>query len=152
MAAVLAAGADGVRLGTRFVAAVEAGAHPEYVERLVQAEAQDTVLTGVFKGGWPDAPHRVLRASVEAALACKDDVIAEGMESGESFQVRRLHSVAPRNSMRGNIAAMPNWAGESVGGVKRLQPAADIVSELAEEAERLLSRASRGADERTLIR
>ena len=35
---------------------------------------------------------------------------------------------------------MPHWAGESVGGVKRLQPAAEIVRELAGEAERLLRR------------
>lgn len=31
----------------------------------------------------------------------------------------------------------PLWAGESVGAVKRIQPAAEIVEELAAEAERL---------------
>ena len=41
---------------------------------------------------------------------------------------------------RGAVAAMPQWAGESVGGVTRVQPAAEIVRELAEEAERLLRR------------
>jgi hypothetical protein len=35
---------------------------------------------------------------------------------------------------------MALWAGESVSGVKRVQPAAEIVGELAEEAERLLQR------------
>jgi nitronate monooxygenase len=40
----------------------------------------------------------------------------------------------------GEIEAMSLWAGESVGGVKRVQPAADIVMELAEEAETLLRR------------
>ena len=35
---------------------------------------------------------------------------------------------------------MPLWAGESVGGVTRVQPAAEIVREVAEEAERLLRR------------
>ena len=137
MAAALAAGADGVRVGTRFVASVEAGAHPEYVEALFRATAEDTVLTETFGANWPNAPHRVLRSSVEAVLACKDDVIAEGVdeESGETFQVRRLYSVSPRKSMRGNIAALPHWAGESVAAVKRLQPAAEIVRELMEEAE-----------------
>jgi len=38
----------------------------------------------------------------------------------------------------GDLAAMPLWAGESVGGVKRLQPAGEIVRELADEAETLL--------------
>jgi NAD(P)H-dependent flavin oxidoreductase YrpB (nitropropane dioxygenase family) len=40
----------------------------------------------------------------------------------------------------GHIEAMSLWAGESVGGVKRIQPAADIVMELVEDAEKLLQR------------
>jgi len=40
----------------------------------------------------------------------------------------------------GTIAAMPHWSGESVRGVTRVQPATEIVRELAEEAERLLRR------------
>jgi nitronate monooxygenase len=40
----------------------------------------------------------------------------------------------------GAIEAMPFWAGESVASVKRVQPAAEIVRKLAEEAERLLRR------------
>ena len=67
MATALAAGADGVRVGTRFVAAAEAAAHPEYVAALIAAEAQDTVYTEAFSVGWPDAPHRVLRSSITAA-------------------------------------------------------------------------------------
>jgi hypothetical protein len=35
---------------------------------------------------------------------------------------------------------MSLWAGESVSGVTRVQPAREIVRELAEEAERLLRR------------
>ena len=56
MAAALAAGADGVRVGTRFVAATETASHPEYVAALIAAEAHDTVWTETFSGGWPDAP------------------------------------------------------------------------------------------------
>src|SRR2546428_9641771 len=41
MAAALAAGASAVRVGTRFVAAEEAGTHPAYVDRLIAAEAKD---------------------------------------------------------------------------------------------------------------
>ncbi len=43
MAAALAAGASAVRVGTRFVAPEEADAHPAYVEKLVAAEAKDTL-------------------------------------------------------------------------------------------------------------
>src|SRR5439155_654477 len=43
MAASLAAGAAAVRVGTRFVAATEAEAHPAYLEKLIAAEAKDSV-------------------------------------------------------------------------------------------------------------
>jgi hypothetical protein len=35
---------------------------------------------------------------------------------------------------------MPHWAGESVDGVKKVQPAGEIVGELVDEAEQLLRR------------
>jgi NAD(P)H-dependent flavin oxidoreductase YrpB (nitropropane dioxygenase family) len=56
MAIALAAGADGVRVGTRFVAAAEAAVHPEYVAALIGAEAQDTAYTEAFSVGWPTRP------------------------------------------------------------------------------------------------
>lgn len=52
----LAAGAEAVVVGTRFLMAEESGAHPAYQQRL--AQAQDTILTELFGTGWP-APHRV---------------------------------------------------------------------------------------------
>src|SRR5436853_5485 len=45
MAAALAAGADGVRVGTRFLGAAEFPTHPVYLDGLVRAQAQDTVYT-----------------------------------------------------------------------------------------------------------
>jgi NAD(P)H-dependent flavin oxidoreductase YrpB (nitropropane dioxygenase family) len=142
MAAALAAGADGVRVGTRFVAAEEAGAHPAYVQALIAAEAQDTIYTDMFVGGWPDAPHRCLRASVVAAEAFPSDLVGEGLDrfTGERFPIHRFECLAITETTSGAIAAMSQWAGESVGGVKRVQPAAEIVHELAGEAERLLRR------------
>ncbi|MHB8330350.1 MAG: nitronate monooxygenase, partial [Acidimicrobiales bacterium] len=56
MAAALAAGASAVRVGTRFVAAAESGAHGAYVEALIGAGPEDTVLTTAFSTFWPDAP------------------------------------------------------------------------------------------------
>lgn len=70
-AELLEVGAAGVRVGTRFVAAQESDAHPDYVARLIEASSQDTVLDEVFVNGWPDAPHRVLRSSIEAAQALR---------------------------------------------------------------------------------
>jgi nitronate monooxygenase len=142
MAAAMAAGADGVRVGTRFVAATEAGAHPAYVQNLIAAEAQDTVYTEAFSVGWPDAPHRCLRSSAEAAQAFPGDIVGEGLDrfDGERFTIHRFQALPITETVSGAIDAMSQWAGESVGGVKRVQPAAEIVHELAGDAEQLLRR------------
>jgi nitronate monooxygenase len=136
MAAALAAGADGVRVGTRFVAATETASHPEYVAALIAAEAQDTVYTEAFSGGWPDAPHRVLRSSITAAEAFEGDVVGETTRlDGTRVPVPRFQAFVLDKTTTGTIAAMSLWAGESVGAVKRIQPAAQILRELVEEAE-----------------
>jgi NAD(P)H-dependent flavin oxidoreductase YrpB (nitropropane dioxygenase family) len=142
LAAVLAAGADGARVGTRFVAAEEAGAHPRYVQALIAAGAADTVYTDAFSFGWPDAPHRCLRSCVEAATAFEDDIVGERFVAYDQRRrpVHRFQSLGVTADTTGVIEAMSLWAGESVEGVKRVQPAAEIVGELAEGAETLLHR------------
>ena len=74
VAAALAAGASAVRVGTRFIASAESGAHPDYVRAVLEATAEDSTLTDVFSVGW-DAPHRVLRSCIEAARAFRGDVV-----------------------------------------------------------------------------
>jgi len=56
LAGALNAGASAVRVGTRFVATAESGAHPDYVTALLAAAAGATVRTTAFGEGWPDAP------------------------------------------------------------------------------------------------
>jgi nitronate monooxygenase len=142
MAAALAAGADGVRVGTRFVAAEEAGAHPKYVEALIAARAEDAVYTEAFSATWPDAPHRVLRSCVAAAEAFQGDIVGERDSlDGTRVPVRRFGSSTPDRTTNGAVEAMPFWAGESVGSVRDVQSAGSIVQELADEAESLLRRA-----------
>ena len=72
LAAALVAGADAGRLGTLFIATTESPAHPAYVDALIAARAEDTIVTTAFGDGWPDAPHRVLRSAVEAGTALGD--------------------------------------------------------------------------------
>ena len=62
LARALSLGAQGVSLGTRFVASDEANVHPAYKRRIVESSAADTVYTAdLYNVGWPDAPHRTLR-------------------------------------------------------------------------------------------
>jgi NAD(P)H-dependent flavin oxidoreductase YrpB (nitropropane dioxygenase family) len=140
MAAALAAGADAVRLGTRFVASAESPAHHRYVSALVAAAPEDTVLTESFSGMWPDAPHRVLRSCVAAAEEFHGDVVGEIEVAGQRLPVQRLSVPCPTGEVSGAIEAMALYAGQSVGAIDDVKPAGEIVRELSEGAEGLLRR------------
>ena len=137
----LAMGASGVRMGTRFVATPEANAHPIYLEQLIAARASDAVYTEVFSATWPNAPHRCLRSCIEAANASSDEIVGDRRAlDGSRVPVPRFGAGVTDADTRGNIAAMSLWAGESVGAVSCVQPAAEIVRELALEVDALLER------------
>jgi NAD(P)H-dependent flavin oxidoreductase YrpB (nitropropane dioxygenase family) len=140
MAAAIAAGADAVRVGTRFLAAEEADVHPSYANALIEAGPDDTVLTEAFSVMWPHAPHRVLGSCVAAAEAIDDEVVGEIDHAGGRMPVARLSPPSPGRHATGRVDAMAMYAGQSVSAIERLQPAEAIVRELAEGAERLLKR------------
>jgi NAD(P)H-dependent flavin oxidoreductase YrpB (nitropropane dioxygenase family) len=148
LAAVLAAGAAGAWIGTRFLAAEEAAIHPRYRELLFAACETDTVHTSLFDIGWPDAPHRVLRnATVEAWEASgrpasgtrpgEGDVLAHRPDGGPML---RYQSATPGVGASGDIDALSLWAGQGVGQVRRAQPAAEIVREIVADAEAAIAR------------
>jgi NAD(P)H-dependent flavin oxidoreductase YrpB (nitropropane dioxygenase family) len=138
VAAALAAGADAVRIGTRFVAARESGAHPKYVEALIRANAEDTVLGESFSVMWPNAPHRVLRSAIDAASALAVEIAGQMMTPAGPMPIPRFAVPAPTATTTGHVEAMAMYAGESVGHVREVRPAAEIFRELADGAERLL--------------
>ncbi len=142
LAAALAAGAAGVRVGTRFLAASESTAHPQYVDALLQAKSDDTVLTTAFSDGWPDAPHRVLASCVAAAEQHVGETVGTVVLGDQRVPLPRFNVSPPDNRAEGNIGAMCLYAGESVETLERREPAADIVAELVDTAERLLTEAS----------
>ena len=147
LAAVLASGASGARVGTRFAACAESGAHPSYVKALLAATAADTCLTEVFGVGWPDAPHRVLRSAIAAAEAAPEGVVGAIELGGGTLPIPRYSAIVPSAATTGNIAAMALYAGESVTHVTSVQPAAEILAELVAGAQAHLHRAdlARGA-------
>ncbi len=149
MAAVLAAGAAGARVGTRLLATPESGAHPDYVAALLAADGGATVLTEAFAVGWPDAPHRVLRSALEAAEAFEGEVVGAAGADRQSAPLPRLSARPPSREVTGAVEAMALYAGQGVGQVTRVIPAAQVVAELAEGAERLLRRESKLADPRS---
>ena len=135
VAAAFAAGADAVRIGTRLVAAAEADVHPDYAAALVTAEAADTELTTTFDNMWPDAPHRVLRSSIEAARAGDHEGVGTLTLGGQAVALPRFSPMVPTRAFHGEVGAMPLYAGFSVDAVHEVAPAAAIVAELLAEVE-----------------
>lgn len=143
LAAVLALGAAGAWVGTRFLAASEAAIHPDYRRRVLAAGEADTFYGTLFDRGWPDAPHRALRNSTIEAWERAGRPVS-GSRPGEDDEpasrpdgtaINRYSSSTPTASMGGDIEPLPHWAGQGVGLVTREESAADIVASLVTEAE-----------------
>ena len=143
LARALAAGAQGVSLGTRFVASDEANVHPDYKRRIVESVAVDTVyVADLFDGGWPGAPHRALRNRLvdewEAAgrpprgeRPGEDTPIGRRrLASGELVEWPRYAVGMATPDFDGDLDYAPLWAGESCSVIDEIKPAGDIVRDL----------------------
>ena len=128
----MALGADAVRVGTRFVATTESFAHPDYIDALVAASNDESVLTEAFGVGWPGAPHRVLRSSLDAATATTAEVVGEmSLGPGTATPIPRFGVSSPNRDTTGNVKAMALYAGQGVGSIDRVMGAAEVVAELS---------------------
>ncbi|ODQ95508.1 NAD(P)H-dependent flavin oxidoreductase [Mycolicibacterium holsaticum] len=110
--AALAAGADGVVAGTRFLLTRESRAHPVYQQRILAADK--TFRTTLFGLAWP-APHRVV-ANAATRRWCDDDGRAR---------------LAPRlvNALSSPLARLPDRAAASVMSLQK--PALPLFSPVA---------------------
>jgi nitronate monooxygenase len=142
VASSLALGAAGVWIGTRFLASEEAQIHPAYRNALLKANETDPVYTTLFDGGWPNAPHRVLKNSTFMnwrAAGCppagqrpREGEVAALLEGGKPSLY--YDDAIPFPGLIGDAEAMALYAGQSVGLVSDVKPAATIVREIAEVA------------------
>ncbi|HZT08945.1 MAG TPA: nitronate monooxygenase [Chloroflexota bacterium] len=152
VARALQAGAQGVSLGTRFVASDECHAHPAYKQRIVEGRAEDTVYNSLYDVWWPNAPHRTLRNKTidewEAA-GCppsgsrpgEGTVIGHHSPGGdERIDWPRYAIGCAAPDFDGDIEYAPLWAGTSVSVVNDIKPAGEIVEDLVREAEAALNR------------
>jgi NAD(P)H-dependent flavin oxidoreductase YrpB (nitropropane dioxygenase family) len=147
--AALALGAQAAVLGTRFLASIESRAHPHYKKRLLEADEGDTVRTILFGHGWPNAPHRTLRtAFVQEWLGREargqesrpdEPVVGQTIIGGQAMPVLRFMGFPPNCDASGDIDSMDLLAGQSVGLVREIKPAGQIVHELVEEARQIIA-------------
>jgi nitronate monooxygenase len=143
MAAVLAAGAAGVRIGTALVASEEADFHPDYKRAVVKASSADAAYSDVFAAFWPDAPHRVLTSAIDAVQALDAPTVGAMELGAQRIDVPRAAGAAPVASATGHIEAMALFAGQGVGSITEVRPAATIIRELAAGAQHHLHAATR---------
>ncbi len=149
IAAAMALGASGVWMGTRFVATRESAAHPAYKRAVLEAVETDAVYTHVFDGGWPRAPHRVLRNSTIARSESRVSGAAAGRPGegeviahfADGTPVTRYAADEPLAGMEGEVEAMALYAGQSAALVHDLPSAADLVPGLMDQSREALTNA-----------
>lgn len=149
MAAALMLGADAVWCGSRFLASVEANAHPAYKKKVEQADVGDTVLTSIYGPEWPDQPMRaILNDGLRAALGREAEAIAaaEGEMAGtvdiggSRVPLPRYSAILPMRSFEGDIEQTCLTAGQSAGNIDAILPAREIVRRMTAEAHAALAR------------
>lgn len=135
LAAALMLGAEGVWMGTAFLASPESGYSPNQKRRILETGLSDTILTQVFDIArgmpWPEwIAGRAARNAFtdrwhgrEEALRGRAEDAAAEMESAEASDDADTRAV---------------WAGESVAMVEAVEHAGEIVRRVAAEAERVL--------------
>jgi enoyl-[acyl-carrier protein] reductase II len=136
LAAALALGADGVWVGSRFVATPEAHTVPGYKEALLAGREDSTVVTRAYTGKtlralrnrWTDHfeahPDELVPFPAQAIRAVQEGVMHLGGD--ESTEVDPERECFP--------------AGQGVGALRELVPAGELVGRFVTEAERVISR------------
>jgi enoyl-[acyl-carrier protein] reductase II len=138
LAAALTLGADGVWLGTRFIATPEARAVAGYKDALLRAHEDDTVISRGFTG----KTLRALRNDWTQHIEEHPEELAKFPEQmGRAIQANALHlggdetvPVDPKKE------CYPS--GQGVGAIEELVPAGELVTRIVEEAEHALARAA----------
>jgi nitronate monooxygenase len=131
IAAALMLGADGVWMGTRFVASAEAAVSDDYRARIVEAGADSTLLTHTFDLAigmpWPaGVGGRAIRNAFTDRWHGHDEALREAIAHGDA-------PVAFDDPDE-----QPLWAGPASAFVEHVEPAGDIVRRLVAEAEAVL--------------
>ena len=136
--AALALGAEGVEMGTRFIATIEARAHDAYKAAILAAAPVDTVIIKRSLG----MPGRALRSPgaervLDAERAGADAAALLPMVRGE------VNGWAVED---GDLERGFGWAGQCVGLIDAVEPAGAVVARMAAEAMAGIRRLSRLAD------
>lgn len=130
IAASFMLGAEGVQIGTRFLASEECQIHPTFKELVVKAKDTDSVVTGRYTGH----PCRNIKTKFAKMLANGEK---DGSLTPEQFEEVTLGSL--RKAVQdGNVEEGSFLCGAIAGMINDIKPCEAIVKELMEQAERLI--------------
>ena len=129
-------GAIGVQMGTRFLLAEECGVHQNYKDMILKATDISTVTTGRRFGG---NTCRCLKNPFSREFLKVEYAPETTAEDVAELGVGALRKAA----VEGDTKAGCFLAGQIAGMVKKAQPAAEIIKEIADEAEALLKGAAK---------
>jgi nitronate monooxygenase len=140
VAAALALGGAGAVVGTRFKASEEFEATPALKQKIVESDGSDTLYDEILDEACGlDWPRGVTGRALRNAFTARWE--------GRHAELRAAVAAEPPFAFVIGLAADPeqeiNWAGESAGSVRAVQPAKEIVAELMAEAESWLRAAAR---------
>jgi nitronate monooxygenase len=128
-------GYAGAQLGTRFIATEECSAHPDYKRAIVDAGADDIVMTDRLSG----VPCSIIRTPYVAKTGTSAGVVARRLLRGRRTKhlMRTLYALRSLRQLK--LAAMRGlsyrdfWqAGKSVETISRVEPAGDVVRRFAD--------------------
>ena len=140
----LSLGAQGVVVGTAFMATHEAFAHDYHKQRLIEARDGDTLLTTDFHINWPEgAMVRVLNNSVTRGLrGGPKSGSREAIGDEEGRTIYLFSTDSPLRSMTGDFEAMALYAGEGVGRLQSIVSAEERMRSIVDEATAILTAGS----------
>jgi enoyl-[acyl-carrier protein] reductase II len=138
LAAALAFGAQGVWMGTRFVASHEARAAQDYKKRITEIHAEDTVVSRCYSG----KPMRVIRnAYVEEMESHPEEIQPFPAQLMATMNAGLFSALAGRGGdVDPERSAMP--CGQGAGGISDELSCAAIIERVMREAEEVIERIS----------
>ncbi len=129
VAASFMLGAEGVQVGTRFLASEEVQISPVYKELVIKAKDTDNIVTGRFTGH----PCR----NIKTKFSKKLQTFERDGGTPEQFEEITLGSL--RKAVQdGNIEEGSFLCGAIAGMITDIKPCADIIKEMFDQAEKLL--------------
>ena len=137
LAAALALGADGVWVGTRFIATPEARSVAGYKEALLAAGEDGTLITRAYSG----KPMRVLRNDYTSHFVEHPEEIEPfPTQLRQSMSAGAWHLGGDERTDGIDLSKEGFPAGQGVGGIDRLVPTAELMTRFVAEAEGALER------------